>query len=219
MKADEKKSVHRYNTIVSFLSRPRLCASRPNHAKVKLFFCASCAVDIFPLLLSFSVCFQGAFQKYVHPSFSIVPRHCAPGALWLSFLWGCTETTTADLWPFFCIQCWMCILYTRAVLKQCGEQILQKTVIMCVRACAWVPKNLIEKMYIYMSSTRTWQKIQKSVKSIRRKGTKKEKQRAPWWGHVTSILSERIRIKNDPASKFKNKTDIGRSLSPTKRGV
>ena len=110
----------------------------------------------FPLLLSFSVCFQGAFQTYVHPSFSIVPRHCAPGALWLSFLWGCTETTTADLWPFcFCIQCWMCILCSRAVLKQCGEQILQKTDIMCVRACAWVPKNLIEKMYINMSSTRT----------------------------------------------------------------
>ena len=101
MKADEKKSVHRYNTLVSFLSRPRLCASRPDHAKVKRFFCASCAVDVYPLLLSFSVCFQGAFQKYVHPSFSIVPRHCAPGALWLSFLWGCTETTTADLWPFF----------------------------------------------------------------------------------------------------------------------
>ena len=35
---------------------------------------------------------------------------------------------------------------------------------------------------------------------------------------MTSILSERIRIKTDQASKFKNKTEIGRSVSPTKGG-
>ena len=62
-------------------------------------------------------------------------------------------------------------------------------------------------MHIYMPSTLTLAKIQKSVtKSIRRKGTKKQRKKkqqwAPWWGHVTSILSEIMRIKTDPASKF-----------------
>ena len=50
--------------------------------------------------------FQGFFfglfrglSKFRAPMFSLVPRRCTTGALWLSSLWGCTAATTAGHGP------------------------------------------------------------------------------------------------------------------------